>query len=162
MKAIIFTRVATVEQLNLGQTLKAQLARARDYVKKNGFVIKSEYNFNACPAIEKRKKFELVINEIKSSKEKIAVVTETIDSLQRNFKENIVLDELRKADKVELHFLRENLVINANSSNLEILRWDMGIMFAKSYVQQIRDNAKRALREKIERGEHIGRPRKIK
>lgn len=50
---------------------------------------------------------------------------------------------MRKAGKVELHFLRENLVLNKNSNSADLLRWDMGVMFARSYVLQLSDNVKR-------------------
>lgn len=84
-------------------------------------------------------------------------MTDTIDRLQRDFKESVLLDELRKKEIIELHFYRENLVLNSESNSADILRWDMGVMFAKSYVLQIRDNVNRKMDAMFDGGEYPGR-----
>lgn len=153
MKAVILARVSTEEQLKEGDSIPAQLTRAKDYCKRVGIEIKSEYQFNESSTKDKRDKFEKVLDEIKNSKEVVALVVETIDRLQRSFKESVILDELRKKEKVELHFLRENLVISVNSNSSDLIRWDMGVMFARSYVLQLSDNVKRTIEQKLRSGE---------
>ena len=155
MKSIILARVSTEEQMNEGQSIPAQLERARNYTKKRGLEIKSEYQFNESSLKDQRVKFEEVIKEVKKSKEKIALIVETVDRLQRSFKESVLLDDLRKLDKVELHFIRENLIIHKESNSSEIQRWDLAVFIAKSYVQQISDNVKRSIEQKIKKGEVI-------
>ncbi len=100
---------------------------------------------------------EEIIKEINKSKEKIALIVETVERLQRSFKESVMLDELRKQAKVELHFIRENLIIHQNSNSSEIQRWDLAVFVAKSYVLQISDNVKRTFEQKIRKGEVIGK-----
>lgn len=63
-----------------------------------------------------------------------------------------MLDELRKKEMIELHFYRENLVLNRDSNSADLLRWDMGVMFARSYVLQLRDNVKRRIDDKVAHG----------
>jgi len=63
----------------------------------------------------------LAWNKDKISK-KLALVVETIDKLQRSFRELVILDDLRKQDKIEIYFLRENLVISINSNSSNLLR----------------------------------------
>lgn len=58
---------------------------------------------------------------IRKSKETIALVADTIDRVQRSFKESVVLEELRKEGKVEIHFMREGLVLNVKSNSSQIL-----------------------------------------
>lgn len=157
MKAVILARVSTEDQLKEGQSIPAQLSRARDYCQRRELVIKSEYRFDESSTKDQREKFERVIEEISESKEKIALIVETIDRLQRSFKESVLLDNLRKQDKVEIHFLRENLVISVNSNSSDLLRWDMGVMFARSYVLQLSDNVKRSIEQKLKNGEWIGK-----
>lgn len=156
MKAIILARVSTEEQLKEGQSIPAQLTRAREYCQRKELEIKSEYQFDESSSIDQRKKFELVIEEIKQSKEKLALIVECVDRLQRSFKESVLLDELRKQDKVELHFIRENLVIHKDSNSSEIQRWDLAVFIAKSYVLQISDNVKRSIEQKLRNGEWPG------
>jgi hypothetical protein len=67
-----------------------------------------------------------------------------------------VLEELRKEGKVEIHFMREGLVLNLRSNSADILRWDMGVMFARSYVLQLSDNIKRSKEQAAKRGIWMG------
>ena len=156
MKSIILARVSTEEQRKDGQSIPAQLSRSRDYVANKGLELFKEYEFDESSTKDKRVKFDAIIDDVKKSKECIALVVETIDRLQRSYKESVLLDEFRKQGKVELHFIRENLVIKRESNSSDILRWDMGVMFAKSYVLQLSDNVKRSLAMKIENGEVTG------
>lgn len=157
MKAIILARVSTEEQMTEGQSIPAQLARAREYAKKKNFDVVSEYQFDESSTKDQRKKFEMVVEQIKKSKEILALIVETVDRLQRSFKESEYLDEFRKQGKLELHFIRENLVIHKESNSSEIQRWDLAVFVAKSYVLQISDNVKRTNDIKIKNGEWIGK-----
>jgi len=157
MKAIILARVSTEEQMNEGQSIPAQLAKAREYAKRKTLLIQSEYQFDESSLKDRRTKFEQVIDEIKKSKEKVALIVETVDRLQRSFKESVLLDELRKEEKLEIHFIRENLIIHKDSNSSEIQRWDLAVFLAKSFVLQISDNVKRTNEYKIRRGEWIGK-----
>lgn len=157
MKAKILARVSTPEQMSEGQSIPAQLIKMREYCQYKGIPIETEYQIDESSTKDERAKFEKVIDEIRNSKEKIALIIETIDRLQRSFKESVILDELRKKDLVEIHFLRENLVISVNSNSADLLRWDMGVMFARSYVLQLSDNVKRSIEQKLRNGEWIGK-----
>ena len=157
MKAIIFARVSTKEQMEEGHSIPAQQERMRQYCKAKGLEIKKECLIEESSTKEERAKFEEVIAYIKDGKQKVALIIETIDRLQRSFKESTILDELRKEDLLEIHFLRENLVISKHSNSAEIIRWDMGVMFAKSYVLQLSDNIKRSQQQKIRNGEYPGK-----
>ncbi len=157
MKAIILARVSTEEQMVEGQSIPAQLARAQQYAKRKGLEVKSEYQFDESSVKDKRTKFEQVIQEIKDSSEPLALIVETIDRLQRSFKESVSMDDFRKEGRLEIHFIRENLVINKNSNSSELTRWDIGVLFARNFVLQIGDNVKRTIEHKIKKGEYPSR-----
>lgn len=157
MKAIILARVSTEEQMNEGQSIPAQLAKAREYAKKKELPIKSEHQFDESSIKDRRTKFEQVVEEIKKSKEKVALVIDCVDRLQRSFKESVLLDDFRKQGKLEIHFIREGLIIHRDSNSSELTRWDMGVLMARSFVLQISDNVKRTNEYKIRRGEWIGK-----
>lgn len=154
MKAIILARESDKNQ----DSNDAQLSRILDYVKSKGLEEWKIIKLKESSTKGYRTKFQEIIEVIKKSKETIAVVVDTVDRLQRSFRESVVFDELRKEDKVELHFYRENLVINRKSNSADILRWDMGVMFAKSYVLQLSDNLKRKHDKMREDGEITGAP----
>lgn len=156
MKAIILARVSTEEQITDGHSIPAQLERAREYVRRNGFEIQSEHSFDESSLKDYRTKFELVIEEIRQSKETISLIVETIDRLQRSFKESVLLETFRKEGKIRIHFLRENLIIHKDSNSSELIRWDFGVVMARNFVLQIGDNVKRSIEEKIKKGEYAG------
>lgn len=154
MKAIILARVSDKKQ----DSNEAQVVRVSDYVKFKGLTIWKTIEIEESSTKGDREKFQEVIKMITNSKETIALVVDTVDRLQRSFKESVQLDELRKAGKLEIHFYRENLVIHKESNSSDILRWDMAVMFAKSYVLQLSDNVKRKQKHMLANGELIGKP----
>ncbi len=157
MKVIILARVSTEEQMNEGQSIPAQISRAREYCERKQLEVFKEYQFDESSVKDKRAKFQKVIDDITSSKEKVALVVETVDRLQRSFKESVLLDGLRKQGKLEIHFIRENLIIHKDSNSSEIQRWDLAVFVAKSFVLQISDNVKRTYALKIKSGQWVGK-----
>ena len=151
-KSIILARVSTEEQMTEGHSIPAQLTKAREYAKKRSFKVKSEYQFDESSIKDHRVKFEKVIDEIIKSHEPLALIVETVDRLQRSFKESVRLDEFRKNGTLEIHFIRENLIINQHSNSSELQRWDLAVFMAKSYVLQISDNVKRSINERLRQG----------
>ncbi len=152
MRAITLARKSS--NLQGEDTITAQSSKTREYCKNKGFSLEEadEHLLTESSTKGNRDKFNDIISEIKRSKEKIIFVVETIDRLQRSFKETIELDGIRKEGKLELHFLRENLIINEYSNSADLLRWDMGVMFARSYVLQLSDNVKRSIKQRFNEG----------
>lgn len=149
MKSIILARESDKNQ----DSNDAQLSRILDYVKAKELEEWKTFKLKESSTKGYRKKFQEIIAIIRQSKETIALVVDTVDRLQRGFQESVVFDELRREGKVELHFYRENLVINKKSNSADIIRWDMAVMFAKSYVLQLSDNLKRKQDKMREDGE---------
>ena len=156
MKAIILARVSTREQEEKDHSNPAQVRRLKEYAEKKQLEELVVFEIAESSTHDTRKKFEKVLTLIKNSKEILALVVETVDRLQRSFKESVILDDLRKQGKVEIHFVRENLVLTKEANSSQLLQWDMAVMFARSYVLQLSDNVKRSIEQKLKRGECIG------
>ncbi len=152
MKAIIFARISGKSQED-GQSIPAQVRRLTEYALKKNFAIANTFQLTESSSKETRKQFEQIIDYIKKAKEPFALITDTVDRLQRSFKETPMLDGLRKQGKLELHFLRENLIVNQMSNSAQLLQWDIGVLFASSYVRQLSDNVKRSQQECIKNGQ---------
>ena len=157
-KAIIMARVSTPGQAEEGLSLEAQEKRSVEYAKRKNLEVQSIHSFNESSVKDKRKKFEAVVKEIKQSKEPIALIVEAVDRLQRDFKETVEMDKLIKKEKVELHFIRENLVIHKDSPANAILFWDMQVMVAKNTILRMKGYAKSSHKFKVEKGEYPGFP----
>lgn len=148
MKLYVLARVSDEKQ----DSNEAQLGRMDDFIKLKQFnpVVKFEIKESSTKA--DRKQFYEIIEQIKKEKECVAFMVDTIDRMQRGFRESVILDDMRKEGKVELYFFRENLHIHKNSNSADLIRWDMGVMFARSYVLQLSDNVKRKLEYMREHG----------
>jgi hypothetical protein len=90
-----------------------------------------------------------MIDFVSKQKKKTAIVVDCIDRLQRGFKECVIVDELLKQDKIEIHFRKEGLILHKESSSTDRMRYDMGILSAKMYIGSMTDNVKRSVRHNI-------------
>jgi site-specific DNA recombinase len=156
MKAIILARVSSKEQED-NNSIPSQVRRLNEYAVRFGLDIIDTYQLVESSTKANRTKFNELIVRIKKSNEPIALITDTIDRLQRSFKDSVVLDEIRKQGKLELHFMREGLIITKDSNSSDIIRWDIGVMFAKSSVNQLSDNVRRSQEQKLLNGEWLSK-----
>lgn len=53
--------------------------------------------------------------------------------------------------------MREGLIVNQFSNSAQLLQWDIGVLFASSYVRQLGDNVKRSQDECIRNGQWISK-----
>ncbi len=154
MKAIVLARVSDKKQ----DSNEAQVMRIADFIKSKDLEVWKTYEIEESSSRGDRKKFHEVIKDIEKAKEPIALVVDTIDRLQRSFKESVLLDDLRKSGKLVIYFYRENLTIHKDSNSADILRWEMGVLLAHSYILQLSDNVKRTFEHKRRNGEWTGTP----
>ena len=152
MKAIILARVSHKDQEE-GQSIPSQVRRLSEYAARKKLDVQHTFQITESSIKDTRKQFDQIIALVKKSKEPIALVTDTVDRLQRSFRETPLLDELRKKGQLELHFLRENLIVNQRSNSSQLMQWDMGVLFGSSYIRQLSDNVKRSKEQSAKNGE---------
>lgn len=159
MKAIILARVSTEEQKEAGNSLPAQVNRLRNYCKNKGFAIVKEFSFDESAYKTKRDDFDKALDYLKKTKEKVAVCFDKVDRFSRNVfdKRVATLYDLAMKDKIELHFVSDNLIITPHISAVEKFHFEINLGLAKYYSDAISDNVKRAYEAKIKRGEWIGK-----
>ncbi|MDP8218070.1 MAG: recombinase family protein [Candidatus Theseobacter exili] len=155
MKAIILARVSSKEQEE-GMSIPAQIRRIEEYSERKGLEISHRFQITESSTRGTRKEFEKIIQLIRKTKHTIALVADNIDRVQRSFKESVILDDLRREGKVVIHFYRESLILDKDSNSSDLMRWDMGVMFARGYVLQLSDNVKRAKDEALKNGIWVG------
>ena len=97
-----------------------------------------------------------IIEFIKEQKERVAVIVDTVDRLQRSFKEMPILDELLEKDVLELHFVKEGNTLSKDANSNQKLMWNMGVVMAQSYTDTLSDNVKRSIQHKVTKGEWSG------
>ena len=139
-----------------GLSLLAQSNRLQEYADRKELEVIKFFEIVESSTHGQRKQFMEMINFCKKQKETIAIIADTVDRVQRSFKESVLLDELMRKDKIELHFYREGMVLNSKSTSVDIMRWDFSVMGAKAYVLQLAENVRRSNEQKNKNGEIVG------
>ena len=158
MKAITTSRVSTEEQADKGNSLPAQADRMKDYCARKGFDIVRTFSFDESAYKTKRREFDKIIEYLESQTEKVALCFDKVDRFSRQvFDKRIsILYDFAMQDKIELHFVSDNLVIHSNISATEKFHFGINLGLAKYYSDAISDNVKRAYETKIKKGEWVG------
>ena len=152
-KAVILARVSTKEQEEQGHSLPAQLRRLRDYAKKKDFQVVEEFTFSESAGDKIRKKFEEVIKYLKIHKDVRILLCENVDRVTRNFRDAVDIDDMRKNDGLEVHFVQDGFFINAQATGNQMFMWEAKVFLAKQYLNRLSDDVKRSIDEKIRNGE---------
>ena len=142
-QAVIFARVSS-ERQEQGASIDAQLKSVYDYCEKMNFNVLEEFTITESSSRGDRKQYKEMLAYIQKSHSKIAIVVNCVDRLQRSYKDTPALDEMRRNGKIEVHFLKENLILHKDSKGSDILFWNLHVLMANSYILQLSDNVKRS------------------
>ena len=143
-KAVIFARVSSEKQ-EKGASIDAQKSTIYDYCDRQNFTIIKEFIITESSSRGDRKQYHEMLKFVLSCSCKITIVVNCVDRLQRSYKDTPVLDDLRKQGKIEVHFLKENLILSKDSRGMDILFWNMCVLMANSYILALSDNVKRSM-----------------
>lgn len=62
---------------------------------------------------------------------------------------------MMKKKKIELHFLKENLILNEESNPMQVMMWNFAVMCAENFILSSGYNIKRSNQRKLTNGEYI-------
>ena len=144
MKAVLLARVSSREQEN-GQSIDAQVENLKRYCASNGLEVLKLYQITESSTQGERKKFKEMLKFVGTQRQKVALVADCVDRVQRGFKESVELNTLRENGRIEIHFIREGLRLDQDSRSSDIVMWDMSVLMAKTYIANMRDNIKRSM-----------------
>jgi site-specific DNA recombinase len=75
-------------------------------------------------------------------------MAEKTDRLYRNLKDWVTLDEL----ELEIHFVKENVVLSADSRSSEKFMHGIKVLMAKNYIDNPSEETRKGMTEKAEQG----------
>ena len=157
MKAVILARVSTKDQEEFGHSLPAQTQKLREYAEKKGFEIIKEFSFSESAGTKIRKKFEDVLDYLKSQKEMPVLLCQNVDRVTRNFRDAVDLDDMRINHGLEIHFVQDGFVLSRNAGGGEMFMWEAKVFLAKQYINRLTDDAVRSMNHKVEHGEWVSK-----
>lgn len=152
--AVILARVSSKEQED-GHSLEAQLVNLTNYAQRHGFNVIETFRIIESSTKAQRPEFERMIEFIRKQETCTALIVDCVDRLQRSYQHTNTLAALMQENKLELHFIREGNVLDRNANSAQKMMWNMGVLMAQSYTDQLSDNVKRSINLKLQKGECV-------
>lgn len=159
-KAVILARVSTLRQEKEGLSLKdIQLPILRDYARDNGFEVDKEFVFSESADKKIRTKFNEMIAYVKNNPNIKAVIAYRVDRITRNYRDAVLIDDLRSEHNKEIHFVHDRLVISERTVGRDITDWDTKVFLAKQYLNRLKEDAVTSAQSKLDNFEWpVGAP----
>ena len=147
-KAVTYCRVSSKEQEKEGFSIPAQIKLLRAYAEKNRIVIIQEFQDVETAKQSGRIGFSEMISFLKKNPDCRIILVEKTDRLYRNFKDWVTLDEM----KLEIHLVKENVVISKDSRSSEKFIHGIKVLMAKNYIDNLSEETRKGMLEKAEQG----------
>lgn len=153
MKAILFCRVSSKEQEDTGFSLPAQEKLLTEYANKKNLEIERVFSISESASGKTQRQMFFEMMDFIEKKGIRIIICEKADRLTRNFKDMVAIDEwLDKDPERQIHLVKDSLILTCNSRSQEKLNWGIRILFAKNYIDNLSEEVKKGLAEKIEQG----------
>ncbi len=153
-KAVIYARVSSKDQEREGYSIPAQLKLLREYAARNEIVIVREFIDVETAKTPGRKRFNEMVRFFQQNGNPRCVIVEKTDRLYRNFRDYVTLEDL----EVELHLAKEGQVIEKNARSQAKLIHGIQTVIARHYIDNLREEVRKGMREKAEQGIYPSRP----
>ena len=155
--AIIMCRISSVKQ-NIGNSLSEQEAICKEYCRSKNFEVIQNKKAIESAFTKRRPKFNEILNLIQQVKvAPVALVLAESDRLARNFNHMSLLDELVQTGKVEIHFVKEQIVISSFSTADDLRTYRIFIAQAEYYSAKLSEATKKSLQTMRENGFYPGK-----
>ena len=148
IKAFMYCRVSSKEQEDEGYSLAAQAELLRHYAYQNGILIEKEFIEAETAKKAGRKLFNEMLSEFKKTKNVTILLVEKTDRLYRNFHDYVKLEDL----EVEVHFVKENQILNKGSHSKDKFMHGINLLMAKSYIDNLSEEVRKGLLQKVKDG----------
>ncbi|MGA8502612.1 MAG: recombinase family protein [Candidatus Sulfotelmatobacter sp.] len=151
--AVIYARVSSREQEQEGYSIPAQLKLLREYANRHGISIVREFVDVETAKTIGRKGFGEMVEFLKRTRDCRTVLVEKTDRLYRNLRDAVSVEEL----EIEIHFVKENQILSKDSRSQVKFMQGINLLMARNYVENLREEVIKGMREKAEQGIYPGR-----
>lgn len=146
-KAVIYARVSSKEQEAEGFSVDAQLRLLRDYAAEQHVDVAREFTEAETAKHSGRRAFGEMLRFLEAHPGHVILV-EKVDRLYRNFADYVKVDHLG----VELHFVKDGMVIGESSKSQDKFMHGIRVLMAKNYVDNLSEEIRKGLDEKAAQG----------
>src|SRR2546426_68580 len=152
-KAVLYARVSSKEQEREGFSIPAQLKLLREYASRNDLGLVREFVDIETAKTSGRQNFEEMVKFLKSHRDCRIILVEKTDRLYRNLKDAVTLEDL----DLEIHLVKEGQILSKDAKSQTKLIHGMHLVLARHYIENLREEVKKGMREKAEQGMYPGR-----
>ena len=145
---LIYIRLSSKEQNEEGYSLAAQEKLLRDYATQNGLRIASEFQDVETAKRAGRSAFSDMLVYLRRHNSCRVVLVEKTDRLYTNIKDWVTLDDLH----VEVHFVKEWIVLSDQSRSSEKFIHGIKVLMAKNYCDNLSEETSKGMRQKASEG----------
>jgi site-specific DNA recombinase len=153
----LYGRVSSREQEREGYSIPAQRKLLSGYARTCQFHIDHEFIDIESAKNPGRKEFGAMVSLLKADSRCRIVLVEKTDRLYRNRADALVFEELIETRGVEIHLVKEGRIISKDSRSQDKFMHDIHVAVAKNYVENLKEEVKKGMREKAEQGIYPGR-----
>ena len=157
MNAILYARVSSREQEREGYSIPAQRKLLTEYARSRRYQVEREFVDVESAKNPGRKQFSAMLRLLETDPECRIVLVEKTDRLYRNRSDSLTFEELIEKRNVEVHLVKEGRIISKNSRSQDKFMHDIHVAVAKNYVENLKEEVRKGMREKAEQGIYPGR-----
>jgi DNA invertase Pin-like site-specific DNA recombinase len=137
--AVLYARVSSKEQ-EQGYSIRAQQELLRSYAAERGMVIQQEFLEVETAKTTGRPVFAEMLGYLQGHAACGVLLVEKTDRLYRNFKDYVTIDELG----LEVHLVKENDIQTKDSRSGAKFMHGIRVLMAKNYIDNLREEVRRA------------------
>ena len=152
--AVIYARVSSKDQEREGYSIPAQLKLLREYAQAHDLEVVREFVDVETAKTTGRRQFGEMVRFFRETPSCRTAVVEKTDRLYRNFRDCVTLEDL----EIEIHLPKEGQVISKDSKSQAKLVHGIQVVIARNYIENLREEVRKGMREKAEQGIYPSRP----
>ena len=147
-QAVSYLRVSTKLQDEDGFSLPAQRKLLIEYGHSSALRTVEEFVDIETAKTGGRSAFGQMVKFLKKNPSVTHILVEKTDRLYRNFKDYVLIDELR----CTLHLVKDGQVLSADSRSSEKFLHGIKVLMAKNYIDNLSEEVRKGMTEKAEQG----------
>jgi site-specific DNA recombinase len=153
-QAVLYARVSSKDQEREGYSIPAQLKLLREYARSHDFELVHEFLDVETAKTTGRKQFGEMVRFFRENPNCRVAIVEKTDRLYRNFRDCVTLEDL----DIEIHLPKEGQVISKDAKSQAKLVHGIQVVIARNYIENLREEVRKGMREKAEQGIYPSRP----
>ena len=153
-RAVLYARVSSKDQEREGYSIPAQLKLLREYARTHDFELVREFLDVETAKTTGRKQFGEMVRFFRENPNCRVAIVEKTDRLYRNFRDCVTLEDL----EIEIHLPKEGQVISKDAKSQAKLVHGIQVVIARNYIENLREEVRKGMREKAEQGIYPSRP----